>query len=146
MRRNFPVLLGVALIVCVISACSGGNSSTPSSPAATNVAGNWAGTVASATSGNQAGTGAFHATFVQDESSLSGSWAVTYPDPANNNSGELTGIISGTSVTLTLSSTVPTACPFSATATLSGATAMSGTYSTFNCTVADGGPFNITKQ
>jgi hypothetical protein len=40
----------------------------------------------------------------------------------------------------------PAAYPFSATATLSGSTAMSGTYSTFNCNVADGGPFNITNQ
>ena len=143
MFRKFAGLLGLAI---VMSACSGGNSTTPATPSVTNVAGNWTGTVASATAGNQAGVCTFHATFVQDESSLSGSWNVSYPDPANNNSGELTGIITGASVTLTLSSGIPTACPFSATASLNGATAMNGTYSTFNCTVADGGQFNITRQ
>jgi hypothetical protein len=143
MFRKFPALLGLAI---VMSACSGANSAKPSSVPVTNVAGNWTGTVSSATAGSQVGVGTFHATFVQDEASLSGSWNVSYSDPANNNSGELTGIITGTSVTLTLSSGVATACPFSATATLSGETAMSGTYSTFNCAVADGGQLNITKQ
>jgi hypothetical protein len=141
MSRKFAGLLTLTI---ALSACRG--SSTPPSPPVTNVAGNWAGTVASATSPNQTGVGAFHATLVQDESSLSGSWTVTYSDPANNNSGELTGIVTGSSVTLTLSSAQAGACPFSATATLNGATVMNGTYSTFNCTVADGGPFNITKQ
>jgi len=142
MFRKFPALLGLAI---AMSACSG-SSAKPSTVPVTNVAGNWAGTVSSATAGSQVGVGTFHATFVQDEGSLSGSWNVSYSDPANNNSGELTGIITGASVTLTLSSGVATACPFSAPATLSGETVMSGTYSTFNCAVADGGQLTITKQ
>lgn len=143
MIRKFVVLLSAAILA---SACSGNDSSGPSS-SSSNLAGNWAGTVTSATFVSQVGIGTFRATLAQNGSSINGSWQTTYSNPANNNAGALTGIITGSSVTLTLTSGVATACPFNATASLNaGGTGMTGTYATFNCTVADGGQFNVTKQ
>lgn len=81
----------------------------------------------------------------QNGSSVNGSWNVAYSNAANNNAGSLTGIITGSSVTLTLTPGVPTACPFNVTASIAGSS-LSGTYATFNCTVADGGQFNAAKQ
>ena len=144
MKRRLLLLAGM-IFVC---ACSGNNSVSPSSSSSStaSLAGNWAGTVTSNTFVNQVGIGTLHATIAQNGSSMNGSWNVAYSNPANNNAGSLTGIITGNSVTLTMTSGVATACPFNVTATLNGSTAMSGTYATFNCTVADGGQFAANKQ
>lgn len=143
MRNRLALLLASVLLV---SACGGDSSPTASSSTSVNLAGNWIGTVTSAGRVAQVGVGTFHGTLAQNGLSLNGSWNVVYSNVANNNSGALTGVITGNSVTLTLTSGVPTACPFNATGTLSGSSSMTGTYSTFNCTVADGGQFSMQKQ
>jgi hypothetical protein len=138
-------MLTVLAAALVLSAC-GSDSSSPSSTSSTTIGGNWAGTVTSSGRLAQVGVGTLRTSIGQNGGALSGTWTVSYTNPANNNSGSLTGLVTGSSVTLTLTSSVPTACPFNVTATLSGSSSMSGTYATFNCTVADGGQFAATKQ
>jgi hypothetical protein len=136
-------LLIVGLLLVTAAACGG---DSPSTPSASSLGGTWTGSVTSTSRLAIVGVGTVRATIAQNGGSLSGTWSTSYANPQNNNSGSLTGTVSGTAVSLTLSSSVPTSCPFTATAALSGSTAMSGTYATFNCTVSDSGPFAMSKQ
>jgi hypothetical protein len=67
------------------------------------------------------------------------------PDPAANDAGNLSGTVSGNGVSMVLSPSVPTYCPYSVNAQVSG-NRMDGTYATFNCTVAVTGTINLVKQ
>ena len=92
------------------------------------------------------GGGSF--TFTQQSGALvQGSWKVffqTFGALAKfNNSGTLTGMLEGNSITGTLSS--QGACPFSLQATRSG-TQMSGTYAAVDCAVAETGSFDLEKE
>ena len=91
------------------------------------------------------GQGTVRLTITQSGSSLAGTWTTTYTNVANNNSGSLTGTATSANVTATLIPTSPTACPFRATTSRNGS-AMSGTYTTFNCAVAVSGSINVSKQ
>jgi hypothetical protein len=57
----------------------------------------------------------------------------------------MVGSINGASVSLTLTPSVPTNCPYTVTATVSG-NAINGTYATFNCLAALSGSVTLTKQ
>jgi hypothetical protein len=128
----------------LLGAACGGNSST--SPSGQQLAGNYTGTLVSNSSGFvQIGVGTVNATLTQHGGALNGSWTTTYENAAYNNAGSLTGIVSASSVTLTLTSSVTGLCPSNVTAAISGTT-LSGTYATFNCSFTDGGQFSVTKQ
>jgi hypothetical protein len=104
------------------------------------LAGNWSGQLASSI----AGTGNVAASLTQDGSKVGGTWSSTFANPSNNNSGTVKGSISGSSVSLTLTSGNAFACGSQVTSTLSGNT-LAGTYTTVNCSVADGGVFQLSK-
>lgn len=130
------LLVGVILMV----ACG---SKTPTGPSATTVAGTWTG----ALSDNTIGPGSLRFTLNQSGSTVTGTWQSTWVNPANNNSGSLTGSSSGTGFSATMTPSVPTSCPFTATATLNSAkTQMTGTYAAFNCSVVSSGSFTVTKS
>ena len=132
------------VVLMLLGAACGGDSST--SPSGQQLAGNYAGTLVSNSSGfAQIGVGTLQATLAQNGGALSGSWTTTYANAAYNNAGSLTGSVSASSVTLTLTSDVTGLCPSNVTAAVSGTT-LSGTYETVNCSFTDGGQFKITKQ
>lgn len=131
---------GLVLILLLLAVCSGGCGGS-TSPSPVSVSGTWTGSVAS----NRVGAGVATVTLNQSGSSLTGTWAAAFPDPSNNDSGSLSGTVSGSGISATLTSSVPGACPYSFTATVNG-NQMSGTYATFNCTVAAGGNINLTRQ
>lgn len=127
----------VGLLAFAASSC---NSST--SPSSNDISGSWSGPVSDTT----VGAGTLRATLAQSGSSITGTWSSTYANAANNNAGQITGSRNGSSVSLTASPSNPTTCPFTATLNLSSATSMSGTYATFNCTLAISGTINVAKQ
>lgn len=139
--RNLLSLTVLALALAGVSCTSSPSITSPTPPS---LAGTWVG---SATiTGSAAGTGTIRATIAQTGNALTGTWGSTYANPANNGSGALTGTTNGAAVSLTLNSSVPTACPYNVTGTLSGTTSISGTFATFNCSVSASGPFVLTKQ
>ena len=105
--------------------------------------GTWTGPITSNFPGIPPGTAT--TTISQTGSSLSGTWATVYPDPTFNSSGSFSGTASGMSLSGTLSPSDPTDCPYTINATVSG-NLMSGTYATFNCTLAVSGSISLTKQ
>ena len=133
------VIVGLAL--CTVAACGGGNSSptAPTPPFSFN--GTWTGPIIS----NLVGPGTATITITQTGSSLSGTWASVYPDPTIQGAGAFSGEASGMSLEGTLSPSVPTGCPYTVNATVSG-NVMTGTYATFNCKVVDAGSVTLTKQ
>ena len=137
MRYNS--LVALCAIVPVLASACGSSSST--APAAPNTSGTWTGTVNDALMGQ----GTVRLTITQSDSTIAGTWATTYANVTTNNSGSLTGSVNNANVTATLIPTIPTTCPFHATATLSG-NAMSGTYTAFNCAVAVSGSISVSKQ
>ena len=137
MRYNS--LVALCAIVPVLASACGSSSST--APAAPNTSGIWTGTVNDAVMGQ----GTVRLTIAQTGSSIAGTWATTYANATTNNSGSLTGSVNNSTVTATLIPSVPTTCPFNATATLNGS-AMSGTYTAFNCAMAVSGSISVSKQ
>lgn len=133
MRRLF---IGVLLLGAF--ACGGKNS--PTAPS-TSLSGTWLGTVTAA--GFPAGN--VRMTIAQSGASLSGTWGTTYQDSTLNGSGSLSGNVAGANVTVVLSPSIPTSCPFNVVATVNGST-MSGTFAAFNCSVTSSGGFSVTKQ
>lgn len=95
---------------------------------------------------SSAGAGTVIATIAQDGEDLSGTWQSTFSNPASNNGGTLTGTLNDPSITLTLNSSVPTACPFNLTGTLVGQTRVTGTYAAFNCSRPITGTIDVTRQ
>lgn len=130
--------LTLVALVLLSSAC-GGNDTSPTS--SNSYTGTWVGTVSSPI----AGTGTIRATMAESGPNLSGTWSATYPDISNNNSGTLTGSVTGVSISLVLRSSVPASCPYTLTGVRSGNT-ITGTFATFNCTGSSSGPFSVTKQ
>lgn len=131
-------IISVLVLIGLATGC--GSSSSPTTPSVISIAGNWSGTL----SDNFAGTGRLAFTFAQSSAALSGTWSTTYSDPGYNNGGSLSGSVSGSSVTVTLTPSVPTYCPYNVTGTLNGSTSLSGTYAAFNCSVAVSGTFSAT--
>lgn len=131
---------GLLVAALVVGLAAAGACST--SPSATGEAGAWTGTVTS----TPFGTGTLVFSLADSGSPLTGSWSLSYPNTADNNSGALVWTLSGSAVTLTMTPTapVPATCVYNFTATISNTTSMSGTYSTANCTLADTGTFTAT--
>jgi hypothetical protein len=139
MYRQTAFAFLLTLVACGASAaCSGLRS--PFGPSTPSVSGTWSGTI---TSNQVAGSGPARVTISQTDNNLSGSWSVTGPNGPD--SGSLTGSVDGSAVSMTLSPSVPTSCPYTATATVSG-NSMTGTYAAFNCTLPVAGGITLTKQ
>ena len=128
----------VCVLVLTLTSCGGdgGNSSPFGS-----VSGNYAGTIQDSV----AGAGTVKGTLSESGSSLSGTFQAT---SANLQflSGTVSGTINGTSITLTFTPSVPTSCPANITLNQVSATQLTGTYVAFNCTQADSGTINVTRQ
>jgi len=136
-----PALLAVLALSVLASACGGTDSAPSNSNATTSYTGTWAGTATSPI----AGTGNIRVTMAQTNVNLSGTWSATYANIQNNNSGTLSGSVTGVSITLVLLSSVPSSCPYNLTGTRSGNT-ITGTFATVNCSGSSSGPFSVTKQ
>jgi len=106
--------------VIALGGCSG-----PTTPSTASVAGTWGGTT---NPPNLANAFSIGVTISQSGSSLTGTWGTT------SNNGTLTGDVTGTSVSMILTSThFPSPCPsFSVTATVNG-NQMSGTTQGIEC-------------
>jgi hypothetical protein len=107
-----------------------------------NLAGTWTGTIQD----SLAGTGALLLTIGQRDTQLSGSWQSTFPDPANNNGGNLSGTVGDASIALVLSASRPGACSFTVAANRDDDRHFTGTYASFNCGRAQGGTLDVTRQ
>ena len=122
--------------------CSSGTFSLTLATTLPNASGTFnAGTV---TGGGLSGT--LKATIAQTSGGvLSGSWASTFTNPANNNSGSVNGmIVRSNAAVFYLISSLPNGCPFAAAATL-GVTPITGAYGTIagTCSVAQTGTFTL---
>lgn len=136
--------LFVLVLLLVVPACGGGDKSpsSPSTPSVPNVAGNWAGPAQD----SYVGAGQLALSLSQSGSALTGTWSSQYNVPGANNGGSLTGSINASgSMTVTLTPSVPTSCPFNATAAASG-NQINGTYAAFNCSVAVSGTFGLARR
>ena len=132
------IAIAAVLGLCLVSARCGGDSPTsPSAPVS--LTGTWTGTIQD----SLVGAGTARVTIAQSGSSLTGTWSFTAG--GDTNSGSLSGSVTGSSLSVTLTPSVPTSCPFQVTATVSGNT-ITGTYAAFNCTVAISGSINLTRQ
>lgn len=143
-QHNHPVRLPLRLL-CFLTLCLGalaGCDSGDNEETVAAVAGNYRGTVQDSV----AGPGTVVVSIAQNGSSLTGTFQTTFQVAANNNSGSLTGTVSGSSVTLTVTPSRTTSCPFTVTATMVTATRLMGTYAAFNCTVAVSGTIDVTQQ
>ena len=139
--------LRIACVVVTIatSFASCGSDSSPS-PAVPSLAGTWVGTETDTV----AGVGSLQATVFQNGSTLSGTYALIFPSlPISNNSGTLSGSVSGTNVSMTATPTNPAFCPATDTATVNAAgTQITGTYvAVAGCNLThQTGSFTVTKQ
>ena len=83
------------------------------------------------------------------EQVLTGTWSTSFAFAGYNSSGTVSGTVSESSVSATMTPGVPGVCPLNLTGTLTDAAAMTGswTYTTSNnCIIAASGTFAATKQ
>ena len=146
-----------AVAACVLALClvscsgtSGPTAPTASAPAPL-LSGTWDGYTEELTMpvlGRTIGT--VRTTLSQNGTDLSGTWTVTYANPTMAGSGTLSGSVSGTSVNMMLSPSVPTGCSLRVTATLTSPIAppmfLQGTYASVSCTAASGGGVVLQKN
>lgn len=135
----------LSVFACSLALTALGCSGSPDSPSSSStLTGTWSGIVSAF--GSPAGPGGLQATIAQNGALLTGTWGTAYPNPIFNDSGSLTGLASGTAVSLTLLSSIPSACPYIVTAIVVNPTTIQGTFATFNCSVAQSGTFNLGKH
>ena len=132
--RMHGVILFLVL-ACVMTSCSGDEEDT-------SLSGTYVGTIQDSV----VGAGTVRITLSQTGSTLSGTWQMTFANPNFTNSGSLSGTVSGQSITLTLTPSNPTTCPFNVTATMMGANRFVGTYAAFNCGDTVAGSLDVTRQ
>lgn len=124
----------------VLAAC-GAKSSTAPIPA--EIAGTWLGPVTDALQGS--GTLSF--SLAQTGDSVTGTWSITYANSAADVSGLAAGDVSGSTISILLRPSNPPTCqygPFRITATVTGTSAMSGSYSSVECANGDTGTFTAS--
>ena len=80
---------------------------------------------------------------LQASASLSGTWVST--NSSNTNGGVLSGSVTGSGVSMTLTPSTSTTCPLSVTATVNGSH-MTGTYTAVSCITPVSGIITLTKQ
>jgi len=132
------VVFACILVLTLISCGGDGGNSSPFG----SVSGNYAGTIQDSV----AGAGTVKGTLSESGSSLSGTFQATSANQQQFLSGTVSGTINGTSITLTFTPSVPTSCPANITLNQVSATQLTGTYAAFNCTQADSGTINVTRQ
>ena len=135
--------LRACLLASLLAVAGCGGAGSPSAASiSSNLSGTWKGTVQ-----NGAVIDSSTATFSQAGTTLNGTWSIFHIlSPATTDSGFLSGSVIGYTVTLTLTPTQPSACPYKVNATLAGSTFMSGTWTTTNCTANASGLMSLTKQ
>lgn len=133
-----PLLRSIGLLAIAFGiVCCGTDS--PSAPSFS-FSGNWQGVAQD----SAAGTGVFRATLAQSGASVTGTWFIQFPLAAFQNSGSVSGTANGTGLSITLTPSDPTTCPFRLTANASG-NQMTGTYAAFNCTGSIAGTFSASR-
>lgn len=145
--RGYRLLaIGVAGIVgaLLLTACATDHNSLTGPDSPPIITGTWSGIVSAF--GSPAGPGGIQATLAQTGSTVTGTWGTSYPNPAYNAGGALTGSTSGSTLTLTLTPGSPTLCPYVVTGVLVNATTIQGTFATISCSVVQSGTFNLGKQ
>lgn len=133
------MMWAIALLGILGGVVGCGGSDSPAAPSFT-FSGNWQGVAQD----SAAGTGVFRATLTQNGSSVTGTWFIQFPAAAFQNSGSVSGTATNTSLSLTLTPSDPTTCPFRLSANASG-NQMSGTYAAFNCTGSIAGTFTASR-
>jgi len=135
-HHRFAIRPFVALLVFL--AVEGGCGPNPNSPSS--ITGTWVGTIVSA----NLGTGSTQLTLVQSGSSITGTFANTFPGATSSASGQLTGTLNGSAFTAALAA--PNGCIRTWTGTWSGRT-LSGTIATTSgCATVDTGTFTLTLE
>jgi hypothetical protein len=135
-HRPFVIRPFVALLVCL--AVAGGCGLNPNNPSS--ITGTWVGTVVSAS----LGPGSTQLTLTQSGSSITGTFANTFPGTTSSASGQLTGTLNGSAFTAALAA--PNGCVRTWTGTWSGR-ALSGKIATAGgCATVDSGTFSLTLE
>lgn len=141
-------LIGGTLVLMSLVACGGGSggvtSPSASAPAGVTLNGNYSGTA----SDTAYGSGSVQLTLSQSGTSITGTYASQYPAYSVVGGGSVSGTVNNSqTLSATLQPSIPTACPYQLTGTISGGGAnISGTYAAFNCSAVVTGTFNVTKQ
>ena len=137
MNRLIPALVATTLFFA--AACS-----TPSTPTVT---GQWSGTIAD----SAAGSGTLQATIAQSGSQLTGTWTSAFANASNG--GTVSGNLSGSTVSLTLTPGNSPTCAISLTTTvlylspmLATQPVIAGPYASVNCGAAVTGSLTLTEQ
>ena len=141
MRRMSAYVVAGLMILAV--GCGGDSPTAPTPPPPFSFNGTWTGPIISNVPGVPPGTGTV--TITHTGSSLSGTWATVYPDSTFNSAGSFSGTASGMSLVGMLSPSIPTDCPYTINAAVSG-NLMTGTYASFNCSGVLSGTISLTKQ
>lgn len=128
-----------AVLVALVALLAGCGSKSPAAPS-NPLSGNYRGTLNAAS-----GVAQLSLSLSQTGGSLSGTYIANYTSLGVSVSGSLSGTANGSTITATLQPGDARLCPGNIVGQHSGAT-ISGTYAAFNCTVADGGTFNVTRQ
>jgi hypothetical protein len=130
-RYRWGIVLALTL---ALLGCSGGDEPT--------LTGTWTGTIQD----SLAGTGTALFTFSQTGSNVSGTWQFTFSNPANNAVGTLSGTAGNPAIALTLSAAQAQACSFTVVANFDDDDHVTGTYTTFNCTLSQSGSLDVHRQ
>ncbi len=126
--------------LAVLAACAAKSSTAPT-PA--DIAGSWSGPLTDALQGS--GTLSF--SLAQTGDSVTGTWSIAYANPADDVSGLAAGDVSGSTISILLRPSNPLTCqfgPFQITATVTGPSAISGSYSSVQCANDDSGTFTAS--
>jgi hypothetical protein len=121
------------MLLVSLLGCGGGES---------DVTGTWAGTLQDSV----AGVGTLLVTFTQTDARVMGNWQMAFTDSRNNNLGTISGTVGDPAIALVLSTAQPPACPFTVAANRDDEDHITGTYASFNCTNAQNGTLDITRQ
>ncbi|HSX78451.1 MAG TPA: hypothetical protein VLQ80_07780 [Candidatus Saccharimonadia bacterium] len=130
-RYGWSIMLALTL---ALLGCSGDDGP--------NLTGTWTGTIQD----SLAGTGTALFTFSQTGSNVSGTWQFTFQNPVNNAAGTLSGTAGDPAIALTLSAAQPQACSFTVVANFDDDDHVTGTYTTFNCTLSQSGSLDVNRQ
>jgi hypothetical protein len=135
MQRVFMIAAAAVLAACA------GKSSTAPTPA--EIAGSWTGPVNDAIQG----TGTLSFSLAQTGDSVTGTWSITYADSTADVSGRAAGDVNGSTISILLRPSNPPTCqygPFEIAASVTGPSAISGTYSSVQCGNGDSGTFTAS--
>ena len=130
----------LSLVILVLVGLAGAGCKSNTSPSDL-LTGTWNGTLFSVAEG----PGTARVTFNQSGSSLSGTWLIV--TASGQGGGTLSGTVNGSAVSAVFEPSIPTACPYSVTGTVSGnRRRLTGTYATFLCTLSLTGTFDLERD